>query len=370
MFNRILAAFLAILVFSSPALADIKTRAVNFGGDGRNGTVAISSNTTETAVFSRNYLSYTVNNGIIHTVKHGSIIQSVGPVTINGTLAVSADFVGGTASANRVSNAGAGPGGGTTRYDDGFGGGGGGNGGAGGAGGSDSANFTSAGNGGKAIGIACWSWGGGGSSGSPKSTAQIAGSGGAGAGSVRILSPRQISIPSGGTIQALGVAGTSGVSSASGGGGGAGGQSLLYSLTSIVLNGTINLSGGNGGNGVGGRPGAGGGGGGVSLRFAPSVPAGGTVTLAGGTAGTGETGMQNGGTGVNIIITDYPSIPLIGEVEFRLNDLVAEARANGGELHISNINNYLCNLPEPDSFRVTSTFNVVKINRRKYALVA
>lgn len=359
-----------ILSSQSAALADIKPRSVDFGGDGRLGVVAISSNTAETAATAKNYVSLTVNTSITYGVKHKAIIGCTGTLTVNGTLEVVGGFAGGTSSTGRVATSGAGPGGGVapgSLKKDNDGGGGGGNGGHGGMGGSVTSGLASN-NGGRGIGAPDAGFGGGGAAGQADSTGSVGSLGGDGAGSLRVCA-KNISIPSGGIIRANGAAGTTAGVNTTGAGGGAGGQIHLYALVSIVNNGAIQATGGNGGNGVGGgNQGGGGGGGGVVLLFAPSTTAG-TITLTGGTAGTGGSQMTNGGTGVSVVINAVPTIPLIGCVENSWSDIVAYARSNGGTLTLSQdqIVPFLSSLPEQDNFHNSQeVMPTAAMIRRKY----
>lgn len=372
MLNRIVAAFLAFLIISSPAaLADYKSRSVDFGGDGRLNNVAISSNTTETTVSVRNYVAFTVNNGITYTVKHGSIINTVADVVINGVLQVVGGFPGGIGGLGRIATNGSGPGGGYVRFDSKRGAGGGGNGGNGGNGGSSTSGSSSS-NGGRGIGTSCWSYGGGGAAGQADSQSDLGNNGGDGAGSVRIFANKSISIPSGGIIRANGSNGVTGSNNTTGSGAGAGGQIQLFSRVSIVNNGTIEAKGGVGGNGVGGdNPGGGGGGAGVVTLFAPLVTAG-TVTLTGGAPGTGETQQTSGGAGQLVEIHDYPTIPVIGELNMRMSEVCDMARANGGHIVITDIKKFLLDLPIADNFQNSRECSPVAIlnRRRTYAHAA
>jgi hypothetical protein len=136
--------------------------------------------------------------------------------------------------------------------------------------------------------------------------------GGNGGGNVVILAAGSITINSGGSINADGLAGLGGAYDggdcwAYSGGGGGGGIIVLASRTSITNSGTLSAQGGTGGNagtnaspsgGVSNAAGGGGGGGIINL-LAPSISAG-TTRVGGGAAGnpgSGGNGWAGGGGG-------------------------------------------------------------------------
>lgn len=237
-------------------------------GDGSDGSVTISSNTTLT----RNmfYENLTVNSGVVlETAGFGIWVRTL--LTLNGEISNSASGSSGALPSTLVdrmgvggSNGGTGSGGGgaagsalpggATRYGGAGGAGGAGAGGAGGAAGSSTAAAdgllrfgvwapnTSIMNGGTRIG-----GGTGGGSGGPASSA--AGGNGGGGGGISAVKARRVEGT--GAIRANGAAGANGTNPNTGGGGGGGGGASLLETGSTSHSITIEANGGAGGTGNG-----------------------------------------------------------------------------------------------------------------------
>lgn len=291
-------------------------------GDGSDGAVTKGA-VTETTVIQVNATTFTQSVSTTYAPVSRTQIRATSTCDFNGTTNVATGPRGGVARTNQEQRtgdrgAGSGGGGGGTCVNGGYGGGGGG-GGFGGAGGIGSYG-SSANHGGFAGQTSDTVWdgsSGGGAGGNDNSTA--AGNGGAGGGALLAAASGALSVGASGTINADGQAGSAGNTNSGGGGGGSGGVVALYSATSITLNTGSNIyarggAGGNSGNSSSGN--GGGGGGGKVIRVAPSITGAGTVTVTGGAAGTGGGGTATAGsTGVNLSITDAPTVMLTQELQ-------------------------------------------------------
>ena len=275
-------------------------------GDGHDGDVTISSNTTLTEF--KEYNNLTINSGVTLSGDR-IIIQATGTVTVNGTISV---------------NGGGGSG---------AGGGGGGAGGVGNGGNGSSGGSPANGNQGYGINSSGGS-GGNGGNGSGGYNGQSGGGGGTGSGvnsvtfidykidSVRSATSLPIAFGGGGGAGAGGGGGggydggmqpTSGGAGGAGGGGGDGGGSILIIAKTINIasggvissngdNGGNGSAGGNGGTGISGGNGAGGGAGGggggaggmIMLIYQENYTNNGSMTVTGGSGGTGSSGGSGG----------------------------------------------------------------------------
>lgn len=310
-FNKKVAVFLALVSFlvGHPSFAAFLHNVQLFGGYGQDGTKTVSGTVTESFARSWNFLSYTVNASSTHNVPSGSIINSLQPATVSGTVSVGAGYPGGRASSlQRTADSGRGPGGGSGRptIDGGgtYGGAGGACIGAGGDGGASDSSFA---HGSVGLGFQPGLVGSGGGAGMSNSSSN--GAGGAGGGRFILCSASTITLNSSSIITAKG---SNGQSTTAAGGGGSGGVVALLSSVSLSLasGSTIDVSGGNGGSGTSG---GGSGGGGLVYLMAPSISNSATINLAQGTAGSGgsSTSPSAGTAGSTISITGTPSLPLM-----------------------------------------------------------
>ena len=130
--------------------------------------------------------------------------------------------------------------------------------------------------------------------------------GGGGGGSFAVYSSGNISVPSGGQINANGANGINNTpgSNTSGSGGGAGGLIVLVSKGTITIGGTLRANGGNGSSGLqfsgSMRGGGGGGAGGIICLVAPGSPSvTGSILTNGGSGGTTSAAGTGGSSGAN-----------------------------------------------------------------------
>lgn len=286
----------------------------SFGGDGSDGAITISSDTTDSAIKQRNATTFIINDTRTLTVKSGAVINTTSTFTVgqgtSGILDVSADVVGGRryiGASQSPGTDGQGPGPGAACRDlsgTDAGGGGGGCGGDGGGG-----SNTVGGQGGQAIPLnrAITGSGGGGGMGSGGNDGNVGGNGG---GRLTVCSVGAVSIAAGGKISANGATPAVANSARGGGGGGSGGVIYIASQASITNSGTIEAKGAAGASPATGTGGGGGGGGWVILH-SPSNTAG-TITLTGGSAGSGGSpAAAAGSTGQSLTITGTPNLPLL-----------------------------------------------------------
>jgi hypothetical protein len=252
-------------------------------GDGADGDVTISGNTTLTRHM--NYNNLTVNNGVtLYTA--GFEVRVAGTLTNNGTISVKGGD-GGNASSGMGGAAG------TPAYTTARGylavpgaGGAGGNGGStsdtlfGAAGPAGIVAVTAA----TAVIIRAGAGGGGGGGKGDSPTSGTAGS------SIGI-----------GASGGIGSAASTSASGLQGGGGSGAGGGVIFLVSNVINNaGTITAAGGNGGNSSGtlGGKGGGGGGGTIYIRYRSTAGSGlGTRTVSGGAAGT--TGNSTAAAGTN-----------------------------------------------------------------------
>ncbi|MDQ6479195.1 hypothetical protein [Dyadobacter sp. LHD-138] len=130
--------------------------------------------------------------------------------------------------------------------------------------------------------------------------------GGGGGGSFAIYALGNISVPSGGQVNANGAGGVNNVptSNTSGAGGGGGGLIVLVSKGTITIGGTLRANGGSGTSGLqftgSMRGGGGGGAGGIVCLVAPGAPSvTGSVLVNGGAGGATSAAGTGGSTGAN-----------------------------------------------------------------------
>lgn len=269
-------------------------------GDGSDGDVTISGNTTLTRDMYYNNLTvnagFTLNPGGFAIYVKGTLtVQATGFISRNGANGVSATVATGGAAGAAVT--------GTTI-------------GSGGAGTAGATGVTGVGAQGAAPTAITGYGGAGGASGT-------GGSGGSGAGGASraggTLTSRiwrnlgsQWKLEAGGTFGGTGTGGAGGGSGAGdgtntgrgGGGGGSAGGGVLIICDIINNSGSITANGGAGGNGAagaagntGGGAGGGGGGGGRVAIFANIITAAGTTTANGGAGGNGAAGFGTGTSG-------------------------------------------------------------------------
>lgn len=275
----------------SPALP------AGFVGDGSDGDVTISSNTTLTRDMYYNNLTinatFTLNTGGFAVYVKDTLLNN-GTISRNGGNGTTATGTGGGAAAAAIAGVTVGSGSAASA-------GGAGTAGAGAAGGASGA-FTG--------------YGGLGGAGGTGGTGVNAGGAGGSSGTVTNRFFRHVA-PSW-KFEAVGTFGQSGSggrgggggggdgtnSGRGGGGGGAAGGAIFIICQTLNNAGSITANGGNGGNGasggagnVGGGAGGGGGGGGTIVILANTVTALGTRTATGGAAGTGGTGAGTGTAG-------------------------------------------------------------------------
>ena len=341
--KRIGLALTLSLLLAGPSQA-YDPASVCFGGNGADGPLAITTNTTATNPIVGQYTTYSVSAGVTHTIPSSNIICS-GAVSIAGTLTC-------TGSLGGPSQGGAGAGElewETSNSPDSIyewgacGGGGGGFAGAGGYGGAGANVSYNGGAGGRAVSftMALGSSGGAGGLGAD-SVSNIA-QGGTPGGTLRIIANGPITVS--GAVHCDGTNGqngpnTAGGSGDGGGGGASGGICLLCSRTSLsVATGTFTANGGNGGNGgsvsspgAGAGTGAGGAGGYPLVGVAPSISSSGVTTSATGGSAGASYGSSVGAAGAPIIaaakvgtagaagsapilITATPTYPLIALLE-------------------------------------------------------
>lgn len=286
-------------------------------GDGSDGAVTKGA-VTETTVIQVNATTFTQSVSTTYAPISRTVIRASSTCDFNGTTNVATGNPGSaaqTATTSTVASRGIGLSGGfsgtTSIQNGGSGGGFGGAGGQGGGGGAAIGGPISQGN------DDYWEGPSGGGAGAFVSSG-TGGAGGNAGGSFAALASGALSVGASGTINADGQAGAAGVTGSCGGGGGSAGVICLYSGTSITLNTGSNIfaRGGAGGNGAGGQAGGGGGAGGKVVRVAPSITGAGTVTVTGGAAGTGGTPSATAGSGgVNLSITDTPTLMLTEELQ-------------------------------------------------------
>lgn len=247
-------------------------------GDGSDGSVTISSNTTLT----RNmfYEDLTVNSGVVlETAGFGVWVR--GTLTLNGEISNSGSGVTGALPNTLVDRMGVGGGNGGT-----------GSGGGAAAGSGIAGGGTRYGSAGGAGGA-----GAGGAGGAAGSTTAAAD----GLLRLGVWAPNT-SVMNGGTRIGGGTGGGSGgpASSAAGGNGGGGGGIAVVIARQVTGTGAIRANGGNGANAVNANTGGGGGGGGgAAVLITGSATHSLTVEANGGTAGTGNGTGSNGSAGSN-----------------------------------------------------------------------
>lgn len=327
------------VVSGAPAWA---TASGGLGGNGVDGSITVSTNTTESTIKQRNTSAFSITGATTYTVISGTVINSTSTITIGdssnaGVLTVGAGAAGGAIQNSVITSSaqpGQGPSGGMGGIADAVtfytGGGGGGCGGAGGNSGVPTGSSVVA-QGGAAIPLGQGLLGSGGGGGLPGSTNTIISSGGAGGGNFKMIATGNIVIAASATLKALGTAAIQGTGTTfTGAGGGSGGVISLYSTTgTVTVTGTVSVAGGAGANGSSSTgTGGGGGGAGILLRMSASTPGGaGTITVSGGAAGTnGATVPTAGGSSTAIAITGTPSLPLLSMHDKWLPQMESQAQ--------------------------------------------
>lgn len=342
--------------------ASAATKAGNFGGDGSGGALNLSA--TESTIMQYNGTTVSVADGATATLISGTVINATSTITIGGgasgilkVAGISAGFAGGGAAGGAPNTAGGltpvqttagalavqvGKGGAYTL------GGGGGSGGAswgasgaggtsggGGAGGSAALGFGSASNSNGVVTPFYIGGGPGGGGAGGQGSSNAAKTSGVNVGKIILCAVGNITVASGGSVNANGGVGGDAVTpdaTGHGGGGCAGGGAgvlCAYSLGQVIVTGTMSANGGLGGNGgaakaaTNGNGGGGGsgGGGGIALRMSTTAPGGGGTYQAvkggpgslGAKDGAGSNGVAGSasGDGTAISLTGSPNFPLI-----------------------------------------------------------